>query len=45
MAFEEDHSNWMDGYEVSDIVVSDLDLLTAIDYLDRIYPPTKPGLR
>ena len=26
MAFEEDDSNWMDGYEVSDIVVRDLDL-------------------
>jgi len=38
MAFEEDDSNWMDGYEVSDIVVRDLDLMTALDYLDRIDP-------
>jgi hypothetical protein len=38
MAFEEDDSNWMDGYEVSDIVVRDLDLLTALDYLDSIDP-------
>ena len=28
----------MDGYEVSDIVVKDLDLMTALDYLDRIDP-------
>lgn len=26
MTFEEDDSNWIDGYEVSDIVVKDLDL-------------------
>ena len=38
MAFEEDDSNWMDDYEVSDIVVKDLDLMTALDYLDRIDP-------
>ena len=38
MAFEEDDSNWMDGYEVSDIVLRDLDLMTALDYLDRIDP-------
>ena len=38
MAIEEDDSNWMDGYEVSDIVVRDLDLMTALDYLDRIDP-------
>lgn len=36
MANEEDDSNWMDGYEVSDIVVRDLDLMTALHYLDRI---------
>ena len=45
MGFEEDDSNWMDGCEVSDIVVRDLDLMTALDYLDRIDSPIKPGLR
>jgi len=38
MAFEEDDSNWMDGYEVSEILVRDLDLMTALDYLDSIDP-------
>ena len=44
MTFEEDDSNWMDGYEVSDIVVKDLDLMTALDYLDRIDSSIMPGL-
>ncbi len=36
IAFEEDEPNWMDDYEASGIVASDLALLTALDYLDRI---------
>jgi hypothetical protein len=38
MANEEDRDDWMDDYEASEIVVSDLDLLTALDRLDRIDP-------
>ena len=38
MDFEEDDPNWMDDYEASEIAVSDLDLLTALDYLDSLDP-------
>lgn len=38
MDTKEDDPNWMEDYEPSEIVVSDLDLLTALDHLDSLDP-------